>query len=195
MIVGHLGLALGARAVDPDAPLAWLVAATMAPDLLDVGLSAAGFCNTGGVYTHSLTAIAATAAVLGAAAAWQTRSGRTALVIAALVVSHLLADYLVGLKALWRGGPIVGLDLYRWPWADFLVEGATIAGGWWAARRWGNLPRWLGSRVAVVVLLAAQLAADMAPKGPESKDATACAKAWVFQRERDYLTEGEHRGQ
>jgi hypothetical protein len=187
MIVGHLGFALGARAVDPEAPLVWLVAAALAPDLLDLGLGAAGFCNTGGVYTHTLAAVGATAVVLGAAAAWQTRSGKTALIVAALVVSHLLADYLVGEKVLWRGGPTVGLDLYRWPWVDFLVEAATITGGWWAARRWGNVPRWLGSRVALAVMLAAQLAADAGEKGSGPQGATACAKAWVFQRERAYL--------
>ncbi|HVA56254.1 MAG: metal-dependent hydrolase [Gemmatimonadaceae bacterium] len=193
MIVGHLGLALGARAVDPEAPLGWLVAATMAPDILDLTIAAGGYCNSGGVYTHSLVAIAATASVLGAAAAWQTRSGKTALVIAALVVSHLLADYIVGRKALWLGGPVWGFDLYRWPWADFLVEATTIAGGWWAARRWGDLPRWASSRVAVVVLILAQMGADAVQNGGASHDATSCAKAWVFERDRVDHREGEYR--
>ncbi|HUX32647.1 MAG TPA: metal-dependent hydrolase [Gemmatimonadaceae bacterium] len=182
MILGHLGLALGARAVDREAPLAWLVAASVAPDVLDIGLAAGGVCNAAGVYTHSLLAIAATSAVLGVAAAWQTRSGRTALVVAALVVSHLLADYLTGLKALWIGGPIVGLELYRWPWADFAIEAPIIAGGWWAARRWGNLPRWLNARLAVVLLLAGQLAADAVQKPDAIRRPAACAKSDLIKR-------------
>lgn len=181
MIVGHLGLALGARAADPDAPLPWLVAAALAPDLLDLGLAAAGVCNVAGEYTHSLAAIAVTAAVLGAAGAWATRSRKTGLVIAALVVSHLLADYLTGTKALWIGGPEIGLELYRWPWADFLVEAPVIVAGWWAARRWGDLPRWIGARIALVVLLAGQLAADLALQGGNSANRSVCAKASLLQ--------------
>lgn len=182
MILGHLGLALGARAVDREASLAWLVAASVAPDVLDLGLAAGGVCNAAGMYTHSLLAIAATSAVLGAAAAWQTRSGRTALVVAALVVLHLLADYLTGLKALWIGGPVIGFDLYRWPWADFAIEAPIIAAGWWAARRWGNLPRWLDARMALVVLLAGQLTADAVQKADAIRRPAACAKSDLLKR-------------
>lgn len=181
MIIGHLGLALGARAVDREAPLPWLVVAAVAPDVLDLGLAAGGVCNVGGEYTHSLAAIAVTALVLGATGAQATRSRKTGLVIAALVVSHLLADYVTGLKALWIGGPIVGLDLYRWPWADFLVEAPLIVAGWWAARRWGGLPRWVGSRFVLVVLIAGQLAVNIAQQGNEVENQSVCAKADLLQ--------------
>jgi hypothetical protein len=181
MILGHLGLALGARAVDPDAPLGWLVAAAIAPDVLDLAIATTGVCNPMGEYTHTLFAIAATAAVLGAAAAWATRRGRTGLLVAALVVSHILADYITGLKPLWIGGPLVGLDLYRWPWADFLVESPILVGGWWAARRWGRVPRWVGSRVALGVLLAGQFVADGTKKGGDDGPQSVCAKAFLIR--------------
>ena len=84
MITGHLGLALGARAVDPEAPVSWLVVAALAPDIADLGLAAFGVCNPDGGYTHSLAAIASTALVFGAAAFWRSGRRRTALVIAAL---------------------------------------------------------------------------------------------------------------
>ncbi|MDE3052589.1 MAG: metal-dependent hydrolase [Gemmatimonadota bacterium] len=177
MIVGHLGLALGARAVDRDAPLPWLVAAAVAPDVLDLGLAAGGVCNVGGEYTHSLAAIAITALVLGTAGGWATRSGKTGLLVAALVVSHLLADYVTGIKALWIGGPMVGLDLYRWPWADFLIEAPIVVAAWWAARRRGDRPRWVASRFVLVALLAGQLAADVAMLGGDTENRSVCAKA------------------
>lgn len=177
MIFGHLGLALGARAVDRDAPLGWLVVASLAPDIADLALASVGVCNPDGMYTHSLAAVAGTALVFGAAAAWRTNRGRTALVVAALVVSHLLADYITGLKALWIGGPVVGLNLYQWAWADFAVEAPLIVGGWWAARRWGNVPRWVGGRLAVAALLGAQLLADAMPARQEGSALSVCAKA------------------
>ncbi len=181
MIIGHFGLALGARAVDRDAPLPWLVAAAVAPDVLDVALAAGGVCNSMGEYTHTLAGIAATALVLGAAATWSTRRGRTGLIVAALVVSHLLVDYITGLKPLWIGGPLIGLDLYRWPWADFLIETPLIVAGWWAARRWGKVPRWVGSRLMLGAMLLAQLGADATNRGGDSDQHGICAKAFLFR--------------
>lgn len=181
MITGHLGLALGARAVDPEAPVSWLVVAALAPDIADLGLAAFGVCNPDGGYTHSLAAIASTALVLGAAAFWRSGRRRTALVIAALVVSHLLADYLTGTKALWVGGPVVGFNLYRWPVVDLLLEVAVVSVGWWAGRRWGRLPRWAGSRLVLATLLFFQFVIDAASRPSESDRSNACAKADVIK--------------
>ncbi len=181
MITGHLGLALGARAVDPEAPLTWLIVAAMAPDIADFGLAALGICNPDGGYTHSLAAVAATALALGAAAFWRSGRRRTALVIGALVVSHLLADYLTGTKALWVGGPVFGLNLYRWPVVDLALEAAVVSAGWWAGRRWGQLPRWAGSRLVLATLLSFQFVIDAASRPSESDRANACAKADVIK--------------
>jgi len=182
MILGHLGIALGARAVKRDAPLGWLIAASFAPDVMDLAFASAGFCNAAGAYSHSLPAIGVTALVLGVGAAWRTRSGKTALLVAGLVVVHLLVDYLTGLKALWPGGPVVGLDLYRWGWADFALEAPCIVGGWWAARRWGDLPRWVGGRLVLVALLGVQLVADTVHKEDRIKRPMACAKEGLFHK-------------
>ncbi len=181
MIIGHLGIALGARAVDRDAPLPWLVAAAVAPDVLDILLASRGVCNAMGEYTHTLPAIAVTAVVLGVAAGWTDRRWRTGLMVAALVVSHILVDYVTGLKPLWIGGPIVGLNLYRWPWVDFLIEAPLIAGGWWAARRWGNVPRWVGSRLMLVALLLAQVGGDATKHGGDTDQEGLCAKAFLIK--------------
>ncbi|MGH7668900.1 MAG: metal-dependent hydrolase [Gemmatimonadaceae bacterium] len=182
MITGHLGLALGARAVDPEAPVSWLVVAAMAPDIADFGLAAFGICNPDGEYTHSLVAVVATALVLGAAAFWWSRRRRMALVIGALVVSHLLADYLTGTKALWIGGPVFGLNLYRWPLADLVLEAAVVTAGWWAGRRWGRVSRWAGSRIVLAVLLSFQFVIDAASRPNQSDQSDVCAKAGVIKQ-------------
>jgi hypothetical protein len=181
LITGHLGLALGARAVDPDAPVSWLVVAACAPDIADLVLAAGGICNPDGAYTHSLAAIAATALVLGAAALWRSGSRRTAWVIAGLVVSHLLADYLTGTKALWVHGPVVGLNIYQWPLADLFLEAVCVTAGWWAGRRWGRLPRWAGSRLVLAGLLSAQFIIDAASRPDQADRSNVCAKAGLIQ--------------
>lgn len=182
MITGHLGLALGARAVDPQAPVAWLIVAATAPDIADLGLAAMGVCNPDGEYTHSLVAVAATALVLGAAALWRSRRRRTALVIGALVISHLLADYLTGTKALWVGGPVVGLNIYQWPVADLGLEAAVVTAGWWAGRRWGQVSRWAGSWVVVATLLSFQFVIDAASRPGQADRSNVCAKAGVIKQ-------------
>jgi hypothetical protein len=177
LITGHLGLALGARAADPEVPVVWLIVAAMAPDIADLGLAAMGVCNPDGAYTHSLAAIAGTALVLGAAALWRTHSRRTAVVIGALVISHLLADYLTGMKALWVGGPVVGINLYHWPVWDMVLEWAFVSCGWWAGRRWGRLPRWAGARLVLVVLLSYQFLIDALARPQQAGKTNVCAKA------------------
>jgi hypothetical protein len=80
--------------------------------------------------SHSLPAIglltlAATAGYFAA-----TRDLTGAGFVAALVVSHVLGDYVTGLKPTWSGGPMIGLQLYRVPAGDFVVEAIVILVGW-----------------------------------------------------------------
>lgn len=166
MIVGHLGIAYGARALDkrgPDsaAPLPWLLAAAVAPDILDGLYSLRGYCNPDDVFSHSLPAVGILAALLGTAAFIRTRSATTALIVAALVVLHLPPDYLTGRKGLWPGGPVVGLYIYRWRWLDFLVEVPVIVAGWWMLRRTSFRPRWAVSVLALAAMIAVQLSFDV----------------------------------
>lgn len=169
MLVGHVGIALGARALDrreedARAPLPWLLAASVAPDLLDGVYSLARFCNPQSVFSHSLPAVAILAVLFGILAALHTRSMATALIVAALVVLHLPADYVTGHKALWIGGPVVGLNIYRWDWLDILVELPVILAGWWLLRRTRFTPRWVVSGVALAALLAVQASFGIASK-------------------------------
>ena len=100
MIVGHLGVALGARALRPKAPLVWLLAASIVPDILDGVYALAKVCSPFGVYSHSLPAIAVLAAITMVLAYAGTRSGAIALVFGLVVLAHVPADWLTGEKAL-----------------------------------------------------------------------------------------------
>jgi hypothetical protein len=169
MLVGHVGIALGARALDrreedARAPLFWLLAASFAPDILDGVYSAVRFCNPQSVFSHSLPAVAMLAVLFGGLAALHTRSIATALLVAGLVVLHLPADYVTGHKALWVGGPVVGLNVYRWEWLDLLVELPLIVVGWWLLRRTRFTPRWAVSGFALVAMLGVQASFGIANK-------------------------------
>jgi membrane-bound metal-dependent hydrolase YbcI (DUF457 family) len=173
MIVGHLGIAAGARALDtrePDlrAPLLWLLAASVAPDILDGAYSLGQYCNPAGAFSHSLPAAGILAMMFGIAAFLHTRSVATALLVALLVMLHLPPDYITGRKVLWPGAPVIGLYIYRWPWLDFLVELPFVAAGWWMLRRAKYTPRWAVSVLMLAALLLVQAGFDISNqiKGP-----------------------------
>jgi glutamate carboxypeptidase len=161
MVSGHVGIAFGARALDRDAPLTWLLAASLTPDVVDYALAAGRVCHPSGLYTHTLPAIGLMACIFGAASWWQTGNRRSGLVVGLMVIAHIVADYVTGLKLLWVNGPIVGLDLYSYPALDFLVELPIIVVGWWMLRRAGGVPRFITSAGTLVALLVVQAASDV----------------------------------
>ncbi|HEV8409916.1 MAG TPA: hypothetical protein VGQ30_05360 [Gemmatimonadaceae bacterium] len=156
MIVGHVGIAMGARALRRDVPLAWLLAASIAPDAVNIAESMSRLCNPDGLYSHSLPAIAILTLVLSIAAFVHLRNGSAAVMVGFMVVLHLLVDYLTGEKLLWAHGPLIGFNLYRWPAFDFAFEAPVIAAGWWMLRRAGTDPRWITSWAALAILIAIQ---------------------------------------
>jgi hypothetical protein len=179
VIVGHLGVAFGARAFRRDVPLVWFITAAIAPDIAD-GFIAAGrmmfrdntgsfFCNAFGGWSHSLPA-SAVLAILMAGAAWGwTHNRSAAVIIGAVVLTHLPLDLVTGLKALWPGGPVAGLFLYRFGVWDFAVELPVLLLGWALLRRHGG-PRWATSIAMPAFLILIQAKADLAkiehPPGP-----------------------------
>jgi hypothetical protein len=160
MIAGHLGIAFAARARAPGVPLAWLLAASVSPDVVDYAFFATGTCNLSGAYSHSLAAIAVAGGVLGAAAVWRTGSARAGLWVMAMVLLHLAADFVTGGKLLWPAGPTVGLRAYDLPALDFFLELPITIGGWWMLRRTSGAPRWAVSLPTLAILLLAQSVAD-----------------------------------
>src|SRR5689334_1596680 len=99
MYTGHAGVALGAHGIRKAVPLWLLILASQLPDWADAGLCLSGVRTpVPGMYSHSLPAIAVLA--LGAALIYcaMQRDPAGMLLVAMVVVSHALGDYVTGLK-------------------------------------------------------------------------------------------------
>jgi LexA-binding, inner membrane-associated putative hydrolase len=182
VIAGHFGVAMATRARWSRVPLLALAIAAVFPDIIDFTTAAFRVCGASGLYSHSLPAIAIEAVVLGGAAALLMRSGAAGAAIAAMVVLHLVADYITGLKLLWPGGPVIGLNLYAHPVADFALEAVVTFTGWRMLRASPARDRWSAAPTMLALLLAGQAALDVAsyvvgPVKPNGCPAPAVASA------------------
>ena len=165
MYVGHVALALGARRWGPIIPLWLLIFASQAPDWVDAAVCAMrpGAFNPA-MLSHSFIAIAVIAGIGALTGRLVYGSWYLSKVLALLVVSHLLGDFITGLKPTWSGGPTIGLRLYSQPFLDFIFESLVIFWGWWMYRttfRPGERNS-LTLRVMLFGLIALQGAADIA---------------------------------
>jgi len=109
-------------------PLAWLLLASIEPDLHDV---LGDIVPTLGIGpdTHTLVGVSCAALVVALLTALIFRRPWLAVGSGLLVISHVAVDYLTSRLPLWRHGPAVGLHLYALPWADFLMEAVVIVVG------------------------------------------------------------------
>jgi len=164
MYIGHVGAALGAKRVRASIGLLVLLVATYTPDWVDVGLCLAGVDNRVGMLSHSIPAIALFTMLGFAVYATGTRDWRAALVVAAVVLSHMFLDWITGYKPTWPGGPMIGLHLYDHPMADFIAEAVVIViGGLLYARTLPPRKRpWIDVSVMLGALLLLQLGVDIA---------------------------------
>lgn len=160
MITGHLGIAAAVRSRWRDTSLLWLLPASVAPDLLDIGYALVGICSPYGLYSHTVPVVVLLGIGVGGTAYVATRSRSTALAAGALVLLHLPADMITGYKYFWPGGPRMGLDLYRHRGLDFVLEAFVALGGWWLLRRDAGAPRWATMGVAAAALVLLQAAFD-----------------------------------
>ena len=164
MYIGHVGAALAAKRVRRSIGLLVLLVATYAPDWIDTGLCVAGAYNPEGMLSHSIPAIALFAALGFAVYATATRDWRAALVVAAVILSHMVLDWITGYKPTWPGGPMIGLRFYDRPIADFIAEGVVIVIG--ALLYAQTLPPrkrpWIDASAMVGALLLLQLGVDIA---------------------------------
>jgi membrane-bound metal-dependent hydrolase YbcI (DUF457 family) len=163
MYIGHVGAALAAKRVRRSIGLLVLLVATYAPDWVDTGLCFAGAYNPHGMLSHSIPAVALLALIAFASYGFATRDWRAAGIVAAVIVSHMLLDWITGDKPTWPGGPMIGLLLYERPIADFVAEGVVIAFG--AVLYAKTLPPrrrpWIDLTSMLGALLLLQLAIDV----------------------------------
>ncbi|MDB4916237.1 MAG: hypothetical protein JWM95_3881 [Gemmatimonadetes bacterium] len=164
MIFGHLGVAsaLASRSRGPTGSVTFLalLLAAMTPDVVDTGYFLASFCSPYGLYSHTLYIVALEAGVVGGIALLVTGSRAMAVMFSLVVLLHAPADYFTGYKLTLPGGDLHGLDLYRKPWLDLMLELPTIAVGWWLLRRSGRGPAWARSPYSVILVLALQIGFD-----------------------------------
>jgi membrane-bound metal-dependent hydrolase YbcI (DUF457 family) len=164
MYIGHVGAALAAKRARRSIALLVLLVATYTPDWIDTGLCLVGAYNPEGMLSHSIPSVLLFALVGFAAYAAATRDWTGALVVAAVILSHMLLDWITGYKPTWPGGPMIGLRLYDHPVADFVAEaivifvGALLYGRTLPARR----RPWVDISIMLGALLALQLAIDVA---------------------------------
>ena len=164
MYIGHVGVALAAKRTRVSVGLLTLLVATYAPDWVDSGLCLAGGYSAREMLSHSIPAVLLFALMGFAAYTLNTRDRIGGVIIAAVILSHLLLDWITGSKPTWPGGPMIGLQLYSHPIADFVAEGVVIVAGALVYAR--TLPPrrrpWLDLSIMLGALLALQLTIDVA---------------------------------
>jgi len=129
MYIGHVGAALAAKRLRVSVGLVVLLIATYAPDWIDTGLCVTGGFDPGEMLSHSIPAVLLFAAAGFAAYTLITGDRTGGALIAAVILSHMFLDWITGSKPTWPGGPMIGLQLYSRPIADFIAEGVVITAG------------------------------------------------------------------
>jgi hypothetical protein len=158
---GHIGVALGAHGIRKAIPLWLLIIASQLPDWADAGLCLANIRPAvPGFYSHSFPAVGILALIAAVVYCMMVRDPAGMFIVAMVVVSHALLDFLTGTKPTWIGGPVVGLGLYRHPVIDFAIEAMVLIAGWVIYRQ--SLPEDRRSSAPVFTLLGALLAIQAA---------------------------------
>lgn len=146
MFVGHLAVALSAKRLQPQVPLAATVAASFGLDMLwplflllgiesvrvDPGNTA--FTNLAFdsyPWSHSLVMAVGWAALTTTAGKALFGTWKAGAVLALLVLSHWVLDFITHRPdlPLWPTGPRVGLGLWHSVWATIFVEGILLIVG------------------------------------------------------------------
>ena len=171
MFIGHFAAAFAAKRAGPRASLGWLVAACQLPDLiwpvlLLAGVERAGIEPGNTAFTplafdhypwsHSLLLVAIWGAALAAIYRWRGGPRREAFIVAILVVSHWVLDWVThrpDLPLVPGGGPRLGLGLWNSVAATLAVEGILFAIGVWVYSR-ATVPRDRTGRWAWIALVA-----------------------------------------
>jgi hypothetical protein len=187
MFIGHFALGFAAKQLDPRPSLATYFLAAQLPDvlwpvLLLTGAERVAIAPGDTAFTplrfisypisHSLLAVALWGALLAAAHWLDRRSGRAALLIGLLVVSHWVLDFVShrpDLRVVPWSPRVFGLGLWNSVPATLAVELAMFAVGVWLYLRasWArDAAGRLGVAGLVGLLLLAYLGAAFGPPPP-----------------------------
>jgi len=182
MFIGHFALGFAAKRAAPRLSLAALFAAAQLADLIWPFLVAAGVEQVRiqpGItaftpldfisypYSHSLLALVLWGLLFGGACAVVVRDRRVMLVVAALVVSHWVLDWITHRPdmPLYPGGPNAGLGLWNSIPGTIAVEVAMFAVGVWMYAQ-ATRPRDAIGRRAFAAFVGFLLAAYFGSMGP-----------------------------
>jgi hypothetical protein len=187
MFIGHFAAAMAIKRAAPRTSLGWLFAATQLPDLLWPPLLLAGVeraridpGNTAFTplafdhypWSHSLLMTVVAGALLGWLYRMRRGDARSAYVLAALVVSHWVLDWVThrpDMPLVPGGGPKLGLGLWNSVPATLAIEGLLFVTGVWMYSR-ATTPRDRAGRLGWIALIAflvlIQLANAFSPPPP-----------------------------
>jgi hypothetical protein len=191
MFVGHLALGFAAKRATPRVSLAVLLTASQLADVLWPFFLALGLEQVRiapGItaftpldfvsypYSHSLVMLVVWGIVFGAIYRAVTgRNGRVFIVLAALVVSHWVLDWITHRPdiPIYPGGSKYGLGLWNSVPATMIVEGIMFAAGVWiyvqTTRARDRIGRW--GFAALIALLVVVYAANATASPPPSVNA------------------------
>jgi membrane-bound metal-dependent hydrolase YbcI (DUF457 family) len=139
--LGHIGFGFAAKKLAPKAPLAVLLPASVAIDIVYIAIYLMGFGGEAAEYlSHSLLMSVVWTIIAGVAAFLLTRDARSAAAVGLAVFMHWVLDFLVwpmtavfpdavGMPLFFRDSPRVGLGLYRWPAVLAAGESGLLIGG------------------------------------------------------------------
>jgi hypothetical protein len=124
---GHVAVALALKAREPRLPIIPLALACYGPDWVELLLMIGGRKAGMAIYTHSIPAVIVGASLAAAVYAAFRRPGAWLIMLGWLL--HWPADLFTGRKPLFTAEPLVGLDLYKLPALDFLLESVVVVIG------------------------------------------------------------------
>ena len=193
MFIGHFAVAMAAKRAAPHTSLGLLFGAAQLADLLWPPLLLAGVerasVRPGDTaftplafehypWSHSLLMLTVWGALLGGVYAWRRGDRRAALVLAALVASHWLLDWVThrpDMPLVPGAGPKLGLGLWNNVAATLAVEGVLFAVCVWVYSQ-ATVPRDRAGRwgwIALVAFLALLQAANVVSPPPPNMTAVA----------------------
>lgn len=192
MFVGHLAVALSAKKIEPQVPLAATMAATFSLDLLwplflllgvesvrvDPGNTAfTHLAFESYPWSHSLVMVVGWAVLATFGGRALLGSWRAGVLLGAIVLSHWLLDLVTHRPdlALWPRGPQMGLGLWRSVPATIFVEGGLLVTGLAVYLRSSAARNRVGRWSLVALILVTGLLWLSQPWSPPPPSATAVA--------------------